>query len=326
MTERVKLNLKALAERERSLLPGHRACSGCGFPTIIRIVLSVTEDPIIVVNATGCLEVVSSIFPYDAWPVTWVHNAFENAASTAAGIEAAIKALKRKGKIPADKKIRVLAIGGDGGTYDIGFQALSGAIERWHDFTYLCYDNGAYMNTGIQRSGATPTFGATTTSPAGSVIPGKTQRRKPLTEIIAAHDLPYAAQASPSHWLDLAKKAHKALTTEGPTFLNVLSPCPPGWVYPEEKTVEVAKLAVETGFWPLFEYDDGKWKINYKPKGLSADDPDPLEKFKPLEEFLKTQGRFKHILRNPELVERLRDEVRRQWKRLLALEKATENW
>ncbi len=299
------ITLRKLARQERSLAPGHRACAGCAFPSILRIVMSVTEDPIVVVNATGCMEVVTSIYPYNAWPVPWFHNAFENAASTVAGAEAAFKALQRKGKIPSDKKIHFLAIGGDGGTYDIGFQALSGAIERGHNFTYLCYDNGAYMNTGIQRSGATPRHGSTTTSPAGSAIPGKQQRRKPLTEIIASHDLPYAAQASPSHWMDLARKAEKALNTEGPAFLNVLSACPPGWGYPEEKTVEISKLAVETGFWPLYEVEDGYYRITVRPK-----------EFKPIEEFLKTQSRFKHMLKNPQLIEDLKADIKREWERL----------
>lgn len=299
------ISIRKLARQGRELAPGHRACAGCAFPSIIRIVLSVTDDPIVVVNATGCMEVVTSIYPYNSWPVTWFHSAFDNAGATVSGIDAAYKALVRKGKIPADKKIRFVVFAGDGGTYDIGLQALSGAIERFHDFLYVCYDNGAYMNTGIQRSGATPRHGSTTTSPAGTVVPGKQQRRKPLTEIVAAHDLPYAAQGSPGHWLDLARKAEKGLLTDGPAFLNVLSACPPGWGYPDEKTVEISQLAVETGFWPLYEVENGFFRITVRPK-----------EFKPLEDFLKAQTRFRHILKDPKLLEDLKADVKREWERL----------
>jgi len=299
------ISLRKLARQERSLAPGHRACAGCAFPSIIRVVLSVTDEPIVVVNATGCMEVVTSIYPYNAWPVPWFHNAFENAAATISGIEASYKALVRKGKIPAGKKIHFVAFGGDGGTYDIGLQALSGAVERGHNFLYVCYDNGAYMNTGIQRSGATPRHGSTTTSPSGTVVPGKQQRRKPLTEILAAHDMAFAGQAAPSHWLDIARKVEKSLAVDGPAFLNVLSACPPGWGYPEDKTVEISRLAVETGFWPLFEVEQGFFKINYRPA-----------EFKPLEEFLSAQTRFKHIMADPKLLDDLKADIKHEWDRL----------
>ncbi|HDM90166.1 MAG TPA: pyruvate ferredoxin oxidoreductase, partial [candidate division WOR-3 bacterium] len=286
-----------------------RACAGCGFPSIIRLVLGATTDPKVVANATGCMEVVTTIFPYTAWPVNWIHSLFENAAATIAGVESAYKALKRKGKVKTDKEIKFIAFGGDGGTYDIGLQSLSGALERGHNFLYVLYDNQAYMNTGIQRSSATP-FGAhTTTSPAGKVIPGKLQKRKEITEIVAAHGIPYAAQASISHWLDLQKKAEKALTVEGPAFLNVLSPCTPGWGIPDDMTVEVAKMAVETRAWPLYEVENGYYRITYKPK-----------EYVPIEEWFKMQGRFKHLLKRPDIIAEAQRQVDETWERLLWLE------
>jgi len=309
MAERLTLNLKELSKRTEGLASGHRACAGCPFPAIVKMILGAADDPVVVANATGCMEVVTTIFPYTAWPVPWIHNAFENAAATISGVESAYKALLRKGKIPGNKKIKFIAFGGDGGTYDIGLQSLSGAIERGHNFLYVLYDNEGYMNTGIQRSSATPFAAHTTTSPAGKVIPGKTQHRKDLTEIVAAHNLPYAAQASPSHWNDLIRKVRKALSVEGPTFISIISPCVPGWGYPEHMSIELAKLAVETKFWPLYEVENGYYKINYKPRN-------PL----PVIEFLKPQARFKHILNRPDLIEEIQRFVDERWERLLWLE------
>jgi pyruvate ferredoxin oxidoreductase beta subunit len=189
-----RFTLKDIAAKEDRLGPGHRMCAGCGAPIIVRQILNAIEEPVVVANATGCLEVATTIYPYTAWRVPWIHSAFENAAATIAGVEAMYRSLVRQGKIE-DRNIKFLAFGGDGGTYDIGLQALSGALERGHNFLYICYDNQGYMNTGIQRSSATPHGAATTTSPAGTVIPGKPQFRKDLTAIVAAHDIPYAAQA-----------------------------------------------------------------------------------------------------------------------------------
>ncbi len=310
MAQKAK-TLRDLARMKRALAPGHRACAGCPFPVIVKLVMSATDYPLVVANATGCMEVTTTIFPYTAWPVNWIHNAFENAAATISGVEAAYKALKRKGKIPADKEIKFIAFGGDGGTYDIGLQSLSGALERGHNFLYILYNNEGYMNTGIQRSSATPKYASTTTSPAGKVIPGKLQWRKEITDIIIAHNPAYAAQASPSHWSDLIKKVQKALEADGPSFINVISPCQPGWNYPPDMSIELAKLAVETRYWPLYEYKDGSWKVNYKPRK-------PL----PIIEFLKPQRRYKHILNRPELIEEIQQEIDKRWERLLRLEEA----
>jgi pyruvate ferredoxin oxidoreductase beta subunit len=299
--------LKDLAQLEDKLVAGHGMCLGCGIPLIFKLVLRATEDPIIVANATGCLEVCTTIFPRTAWNCTWVHSAFENAAATIAGVEAMFKALRNKGKIPKDKKIKFLATGGDGGTYDIGLQALSGAVERGHQFVYLCYDNNVYANTGGQRSAATPLGASATTAPAGKKSPGKLQRRKDLTKIMAAHNIPYVAQASPARWQDLFTKAQKAFQVEGPAFLNVMCICPTEWKYEPSQGVRLAQVALDTCAWPLYEVEKGKYKINYKPK----------EK-KPVLEWLKPQGRFRHLFKeeNAWILGAIQKEVDEEWEEL----------
>ncbi len=301
-------SLKDLSKKEDLLSSGHRLCPGCGAPIIVRQVLLTSDTPVVVCCPTGCLEVATTIYPYTAWKVPFIHNAFENAASTICGVESAYRSLKKQGKI--DREIRFIAFGGDGGTYDIGLQAISGALERGHRFLYICYDNEAYMNTGIQRSSASPRGAFTTTSPPGKAIPeGKTEFRKDLTKIIAAHNIPYVAQASPGHYNDLMKKVQKALNANGPSFINILSPCPRGWRYPADQTIEIAKLAVLTGFWPLYEIENGKYRITYKPR----------KKKKPLKDFLVAQGRFKHLFRdeNKGILEELQREVDRKEKELM---------
>ena len=223
-----KQTLKELSKRPDHLAPGHRLCAGCGASVIVRnVLMGAKAAPLVVSCATGCLEVSTTIYPFTAWKDSYIHSAFENSAATISGVDAAVKSLRRQGRL--DKDVKLVAFGGDGGTYDIGLQALSGALERGHDFVYVCYDNGAYMNTGFQRSGSTPQNAWTTTSPTGKVQQGKTQHRKNLTAIAAAHDIPYVAQASPHNIRDLQMKAERAFETPGPAFLNVLSPCPRGW-------------------------------------------------------------------------------------------------
>lgn len=300
------LTLKELSKKEILLTSGHRMCSGCGTPIIVKMVLLASEYPIVAANATGCLEVSTCISDYTAWKIPWIHNAFENAAATLSGVETMYRSLKKQGKI--DKDIKFIAFGGDGGTYDIGFQSLSGAMERGHDMLYVCYDNGAYMNTGIQRSSATPYGADTTTCPAGSVIQGKPQPRKNLTKIMAAHDIPYTAQASPSHWMDLVKKVKKALEIKGPKFMNILSPCNRGWRSKTDDAIQLSRLAVETCYWPLYEIENGVTKVTFKPK----------EK-KPLVDFLKPQGRFKHLFapENENMVKNFQEMVDKEWGSLL---------
>jgi pyruvate ferredoxin oxidoreductase beta subunit len=253
-------NLKeVIAEKPSRFAPGHSMCSGCGAPIIARMVLRAVkkEDHVVVATATGCMEVSTFTYPYTAWTDSFIHTAFENAAATLSGVEAAYNSMKRQGKLPKDQDTKFIAFGGDGGTYDIGLQSLSGAMERGHDLTYICYDNGAYMNTGIQRSSATPKFADTTTSPAGTVIPGKIQSRKDLTGIIKAHNIPYLAQTiALNNFKDLYEKSEKAIYTKGPAFLNVLSGCPRGWGYNPEDLMIMNKLAVETCYWPLYEVID----------------------------------------------------------------------
>ena len=308
------IRLKDLTEAPELLAPGHRACAGCTAPSVIRQFLLVAGKDTVVGSATGCMEVATTIYPYTAWRVPFIHNAFENSAATISGAEAAYRSLKRQGRIPADKKINFIAMGGDGGTYDIGFQSLSGAMERGHNMLYVCYDNQAYMNTGIQRSGATPMGAATNTAPAGKVHQGKEQHRKDLTACVLAHNIPYVAQASPHNPRDLMRKVERALEVDGPAFMNVIAPCHRGWRCKVEESMLMARLAVETCFWPLFEVDHGDWKINYKPK----------EK-KPLVDWIKPQGRFKHVFKpgNEGIIEQLQAEVDQRWEDLLAREAAT---
>ncbi|MEW6584645.1 MAG: thiamine pyrophosphate-dependent enzyme [Nitrospirota bacterium] len=300
-----KLTLKELSKKDVLITGGHRMCAGCGAPTVVKMVLLASDYPIVAANATGCLEVSTCISEYTAWKIPWIHNAFENAAATIAGVETMYRSLKKQGKI--NKDIKFIAFGGDGGTYDIGLQSLSGAMERGHDMIYICYDNGAYMNTGIQRSSATPLGADTTTRPAGSVVPGKTESRKNLTRIMAAHDIPYAAQASPSHWMDLMRKVRKALDIQGPKFINIISACNRGWRSRTDDSIALSRLAVDTCYWPLYEVENGVTKITFRPK----------EK-KPITDFLKPQGRFKNLLNpgNEWLLKKFQDDVDREWERL----------
>ncbi len=311
-------NMKeVIANKPSRFAEGHRMCAGCGAPIVARHILRALkeEDHAVIACATGCMEVSTFTYPYTAWTDSFIHTAFECAGATLSGVEAAYKSLKKQGKLPEDEHTKFIAFGGDGGTYDIGLQSLSGAMERGHDMVYVCYDNGAYMNTGIQRSSATPRFADTTTSPAGSVIPGKMQSRKDLTQILANHHIPYAAQSIAfGDFKDLYEKAEKAIYTEGPTFLNVLSPCPRGWGYNTEDLMEINKLAVQTCYWPLYEVVDGKYKITFKPA-----------KKLPIEEFLKPQKRFRHMFKpgNEWMIEEFQKEVDRRYQELLDLEEMT---
>lgn len=284
--------------------PGHRMCTGCGPAATTRMTMKALQKPAILVNATGCLEVASTIYPDTAWKVPWVHTLFENAAAVAAGIEAS---LQKEGR--ADS-VDIIAFAGDGGTFDIGIQALSGALERKHDFTYICYDNEAYMNTGVQRSGATPYGASTTTTPAGSKIPGKMGAKKDLIGICVAHGVDYAATASMAYWNDYITKVRRAAAVKGPAVIHVLAPCPLGWRFETSETVKLAKLAVQTRYFPVYEVENGTYKLSIKV-------PKPV----PLEEFLKPQGRFRHLFA-PEFakdLEELKRQVESNWSRISRL-------
>jgi pyruvate ferredoxin oxidoreductase beta subunit len=297
------VTLKELSTQEL-FGPGHRMCTGCGPAAMARITMKALQKPVIVVNATGCLEVASTIYPDTAWKVPWVHTLFENTAAVASGIEAS---LRREGKTDA---VDIVAFGGDGGTFDIGIQALSGALERKHDFTYICYDNEAYMNTGIQRSGATPYGAATTTTPAGSKIGGKTDAKKDLIGVCVAHSVEFAATASVAFWNDYITKVRRAAAVKGPAVIHVLAPCPLGWRFDTSQTIKLAKLAVQTRYFPLYEVEKGNYKLSMKV-------PNPT----PLEEFLKPQGRFRHLFA-PEFaknLEELKRQVESNWNRVARL-------
>jgi len=300
---------KEVMNKPERLAPGHRLCAGCGAGIAVRTVLRALkpEDHAVIGNATGCLEVSSFMYPYTSYEDSYIHNAFACAGATLSGVETAYHALKKRGRI--DDTYKFITFGGDGGTYDIGLQSLSGAMERGHDMVYVCYDNGAYMNTGIQRSSATPQFADTTTTPVGTVSNGKLQSRKDLAQIIAAHNVPYVAQSTFTPMMkDLYEKAEKAIYTPGAAFLNVLAPCPRGWRYETSDIANICKLAVDTCYWPLFEVVEGKWILNYEPK-----------KKLPIEDFLRVQGRFKHLFKpgNEELIVQFQEEVDKRWEDLL---------
>ena len=304
------MNIKELARKleKQKLVPGHRSCAGCAFPIIVRTILAVTDKPVVIGVATGCLEVTTTIYPFTSWNIPFIHSAFENVAATISGVETAYRKFKKDGKIKDD--FVFVAVGGDGGTYDIGLQSLSGALERGHKFVYVLYDNEAYMNTGIQRSSATPYGAATTTTPAGKIHPGKEEFRKDITKIVIAHNIPYVAQASVSDLIDLSKKAEKAFKANGPAFINVLQPCPLGWRFPPNQTIDVARKAVECRFWPLYEVENGKYRLNYKPK-----------KYMPVEEYIKLQGRFKHLFRpeNKYIIKRIQERIDAEWDYLVKI-------
>lgn len=282
---------------------GNRGCQGCGEALAVRQILKAAGPDTIVCSATGCMEIISSPYPETAWRIPWIHVAFENAAAVASGVEAGIKTLRKKGRYE-DRRINIIAMAGDGGTADIGLQALSGALERHHDFTYVCTDNEAYMNTGIQRSSATPYGASTTTSPSGKVSIGQQTEKKNMPMIAAAHDIPYVATCCPSYPIDLMDKAKRAFDTEGPTYLHVLCPCPTGWRHASDLTIELGRLAVETGVFPLFEILDGKLELSMK-----------MEKRKPVAEYLKPQGRFRHL--KQEYIDQIQRQVDAYYQKLV---------
>jgi pyruvate ferredoxin oxidoreductase beta subunit len=313
-----EISLREAAKKPESLVYGARLCAGCDETIMVRQVLKATRGPTIVTNATGCLEVSTSIFPFTAWDVPWIHSAFENTAATASGLEAAVKAMhkKRDGPLAGYPQVDIIAFAGDGGTYDIGFQALSGAIERGHDFTYVLLDNEAYMNTGIQRSGGTPFTAATTTTPAGKVIPGKTETKKPIDEIIIAHGTPYFATLNSAWPLDVIKKSRKAIEVEGPSFLHSLVPCSRGWRYPPEKTISISRLATQTCVFPLYECTQNKGRAHYELSAPSLAIAKRPETKKPIEAYLEPQGRFRHLFRpnrNEELIKQFQESIDLRW-------------
>jgi pyruvate ferredoxin oxidoreductase beta subunit len=299
--------LKNLVRAEAGTPPlrgGHALCQGCGVPMVVRTVVDSIDTPVVVVSATGCLEVATTRFPTTAWNVPWLHVAFENAAAVASGVETAYRALAKREALPQEGPLTFVVFAGDGGTYDIGLQALSGALERGHRFVFVCYDNEAHMNTGVQRSGATPFGASTTTSPAGIASLGKAQQRKDLTGIAIAHHVPYVAQAASVHWHDLSAKVEKAAKADGSAFLNVLTNCPVGWGHEPGDSFAIMNAAVDTCFWPLYEVVEGRYRLTYEP-----------DQRRPIEDWLRGQKRFAHLLR-PEAagaVEEIQRVVDEEW-------------
>ncbi len=301
--EKYAVQAPRLVTKDEFLAPGHRACIGCGEALAVRLACKVLGANVIIVTATGCIEIISSQLPWTSWRVPWIHTLFENTAAVASGIEAGLKAMTRKGKLP-DKDVKIVVMAGDGGTSDIGLQALSGALERGHDFLYLCFDNEAYMNTGIQRSSATPFGASTTTAPAGKMSIGQVTWKKNVPAIAAAHDIPYVATACPSYPFDLMDKVAKGLATRGPAYIHILSVCPTGWRSAADLTIRIGSLAVETGIFPLYEIENGEYK-------LSIDFP----KLRPVVEYLKLQGRFRHL--SEEIMDKIQHRVEEEYTKLM---------
>jgi pyruvate ferredoxin oxidoreductase beta subunit len=302
--ERFNVYASRLITKKEYFSPGHRACQGCAEALAVRLVAKALGQNVIVSSATGCMEIVSSPLPFTNWRVPWIHVAFENTSAVASGVEGGTKALIRKGKLP-DKGTVFLGMGGDGATTDIGLQSLSGAFERGHNFLYVCYDNEAYMNTGIQRSSSTPFGAATTTSPAGKLKPGQITWKKNMGEIAVAHNIPYVATACSSYPFDLIQKVKKAARIHGPAYVHVLSVCPTGWRVPPNKAIWIGRLAVETGVFPLYEVENGKYRI-------TVDVPE----LKPVSHYLKPQGRFRHL--TPERIDQIQERVTREYNQLKA--------
>lgn len=312
MTKEVK-NLKQFSKSAEKFEGANLLCPGCAHGMIIREVLNSVDGHILIGNSTGCIEVSTAVYPYTSWDVPWIHIGFENSSTATAGAEAMYKALVRKGRYTGEKP-KFVAFGGDGSTYDIGFQWISGCFERGHDLTYICFDNEVYANTGGQRSGSTPLGSSTSTTPAGRVSYGKKEKKKDILAIFAAHGSPYVAQVAPNKWKDMNKKIKTALDTEGPTFINALSACTTEWRFDCNNTVEMMDLAVDSLVFPLYEIINGhELHITYRPKNII-----------PVRDYLGVQGRFKHLFKpeNEHIIEQWQKDVDKKWELLQRREEA----
>jgi pyruvate ferredoxin oxidoreductase beta subunit len=304
IVENFEIYAPKLVDKEEFFCSGHRACQGCGEALAIRLMCKALGKDTVIANATGCMEVIATPYPATAWTLPWIHVAFPCAAAVGAGVEAGLKVLRRKGVNP-DRYIKTVTIGGDGGTVDIGLQALSGAMERGHDMLYVCFDNEAYMNTGIQRSSATPFGASTTTAPAGKASIGNKTWKKNVPEIMVAHNIPYVATASPSYPLDFMNKVKKARAIQGPAYIHCLSVCPTGWRAKSEECIKLGRLAVETGVFPLYEVENGVYR-------LTVETPDPL---RPVTDYIKAQGRFRHL--TPDEIRTIQRRVNLEYRKLM---------
>ena len=313
IVENFDLYAPRLVNKKELFSAGHRACQGCGEVLAVRLMCKALGENTVIASATGCMEIVSSLYPSTAWEVPWIHVAFENAAAVASGVEAGLKALRKKGKID-NRYIKVVGMAGDGGTMDIGLQALSGAMERGHDMLFVCFDNEAYMNTGIQRSSGTPMGASTTTAPAGKISYGQKTWKKNMPEIMVAHNIPYVATACPSYPLDFIRKVEKAKKIKGPSYIHCFSVCPTGWRSPSHLTIALGRLVVETGIFPLYEVENGKYKI-------SAEMP---KKLKPIKDYFKAQGRFRHLGENE--IKMIQERVESEYNKILDKVKCLKAW
>jgi pyruvate ferredoxin oxidoreductase beta subunit len=277
---------------------GHSACAGCGPAILMRQIVNTLGPDTIVVNATGCMEIVSSKYPESAWKVPYIHSLFENGPAVASGVTRCLKA-------QGNEKTRVVYIGGDGGSYDIGFGALSGALERNEDVIFIIYDTECYSNTGVQRSSATPKFANTTTSPVGSKLHGKQEARKHIGLIAAAHNIAYVATASVGNLPDLKRKLQKAKEIRGASVIIIYGSCTFGWKFDTNLTIKMARLALQSGMWKLYEFDHGKLVLGQEPI------------FDGLEEYFKLQKRYRHV--NPAEIETIKKDIKADWEFLKAM-------
>ena len=308
-------NLKAFSTAAERFEGAHVLCPGCAHSIIVREVLNATNDNMVIGSSTGCLEVCTAIYPHTSWDSSWIHIGFENSSTAIAGAEAANKALRRKGRInPETPEPKFVAFGGDGSTYDIGFQWISGCFERGHNMMYVCLDNEVYANTGGQRSSSTPIGASATTSPAGTHSYGEKKHKKDLMQIMAAHGSPYVAQIAPNKWKDMVRKIQKGLDTEGPVYINAMSACTTEWKFLEHQTIEVSDLATDSLVFPLYEIIGGReLNITYRPKNIVS-----------VRDYLGAQGRFKHLFKpeNEYIIEEWQKRVDRDWEYLQRREEA----
>ncbi|KIM02610.1 MAG: pyruvate ferredoxin oxidoreductase [Sulfurovum sp. AS07-7] len=308
-------NLKEFSTANDRFEGAHLLCPGCAHSMIVRELLNCTNDNLVIASATGCLEVCTAVYPYTSWDTSWIHIGFENSATAVTGAEAMYKARKRKGTLKnPDAPVKFVAFGGDGATYDIGFQWLSGAVERGHDFTYICLDNEVYANTGGQRSSSTPIGASSTTAPAGRVSYGKKENKKDIVSIMAANGASYVAQVAPNKWKNMAQAFQKALSTEGPCFINAMSACTTEWKFDPKDTINISDLATDSLVFPLYEIVDGhELNITYRPKNII-----------PVKDYLAAQGRFRHLFKpeNAHILEEWQKRVDANWERLQRREEA----
>ena len=308
-------NLKAFSTAAERFEGAHVLCPGCAHSIIVREVLNATNDNMVIGSSTGCLEVCTAIYPHTSWDSSWIHIGFENGSTAIAGAEAANKALRNKGRInPETPAPKFVAFGGDGATYDIGFQWISGCFERGHNMMYVCLDNEVYANTGGQRSSSTPIGASATTSPAGSHSYGEKKHKKDMLSIMAAHGAPYVAQIAPNKWKDMVRKIQKGFEANGPVYINAMSACTTEWKFLEHQTIEVSDLATDSLVFPLYEIIDGReLNITYRPKNIVS-----------VRDYLGAQGRFKHLFKpeNEHIITEWQKRVDRDWEYLQRREEA----